>query len=118
VFREPGDRRGTTLIEVVVALFVLTVGLLALAGVGATVTRLTERGGRQTRAAALLPERLESLRSHGCAAAPGEEIREPFRVRWSFEPAPGGRRATVRILAPGLSAPGALSISRFIACRE
>jgi len=100
-----------------VALFVLTVGLLALAGVAAGVTRLTTRAALNTQLAALLSERLEILTTEVCRSAGGEESRGAFRVRWTVTPADAGRRVTVRASAPGQHSPLQASVSRFVACR-
>jgi len=52
-----------TLVELMVALFVLGVALLALAGFSAQVTRQLAGGGRQTVAATIVQSRLDSLSS-------------------------------------------------------
>ena len=59
----PRDRAGMTLVELMVALFVLGVALLALAGFSAQVTRQLAGGGRQTVAATIVQSRLDSLSS-------------------------------------------------------
>lgn len=55
------DRRGMTLVELMVALFVLGTALLALAGFSATVTRQLDGGKRQSLAATMAQSRLDSL---------------------------------------------------------
>ena len=57
----PRGRAGMTLVELMVALFVLGVALLALAGFSAQVTRQLAGGGRQTLAATIVQSRLDSL---------------------------------------------------------
>ena len=59
----PRGRAGVTLIELMVALFVLGVALLGLAGVSGKVTRQLSGGGRQTLAATMVQSRLDSLSS-------------------------------------------------------
>lgn len=59
----PRDRAGMTLVELMVALFVLGVALLALAGFSVQVTRQLAGGGRQTVAATIVQSRLDSLSS-------------------------------------------------------
>jgi prepilin-type N-terminal cleavage/methylation domain-containing protein len=53
---------GFTLIEVLVAIVVLTVGIMALAGSSASVTRMIGRGKSETRAAQAATRRMEILR--------------------------------------------------------
>ena len=59
----PRGRAGVTLIELMVALFVLGVALLGLAGVSGKVTQQLSGGGRQTLAATMVQSRLDSLSS-------------------------------------------------------
>jgi prepilin-type N-terminal cleavage/methylation domain-containing protein len=56
-------RAGFTLVEVLVAVVVLGIGVVALAGSAATVTRMIGRGQMGTRAAQLASQRLELLRN-------------------------------------------------------
>jgi prepilin-type N-terminal cleavage/methylation domain-containing protein len=63
VERRPRGRAGVTLIELMVALFVIGVALLGLAGFSGSVTRQLAGGGRQTLAATLVQSRLDSLSS-------------------------------------------------------
>jgi len=59
----PRGRRGVTLIELMVAMIVLSVALLGLAGVSGAVTRQLAGGGLQTLAATMAQSRLDSLSS-------------------------------------------------------
>jgi prepilin-type N-terminal cleavage/methylation domain-containing protein len=56
-------RAGFTLVEVLVAVVVLGIGIVALAGSAAMVTRMIGRGQMGTRAAQLASQRLERLRN-------------------------------------------------------
>ncbi len=60
---------GFTLIEILVALVILAVSLLALAGLMTTTTKNNSAGGRLTEAATLAQDKLEELR-----ALPWEKI--------------------------------------------
>ncbi|HJU90949.1 MAG TPA: prepilin-type N-terminal cleavage/methylation domain-containing protein [Gemmatimonadaceae bacterium] len=62
-------QRGFTIVEIVVALMVTAVGVLALAGTAAFVERLAGEGAAQTRAANMAQSRFELLRSSGCSPA-------------------------------------------------
>ena len=110
--------RGTTLVEVVVALLVLTTGLLALAGTGAAVTRLASGAWLNTQLAALLSERLEVAAAAACSSPDaGRESRGPLRLRWMVVDAAPGRVVTVWAAAPGVRGVRALTVSRFVGCR-
>jgi prepilin-type N-terminal cleavage/methylation domain-containing protein len=61
-------KQGFTLVEVVVAILVLTVGLLGLAGSAVLVSRMIARGQRSAAQAAFAMRRLEMLRTTGCSA--------------------------------------------------
>jgi prepilin-type N-terminal cleavage/methylation domain-containing protein len=57
-----GTSRGFTLIEVLVSLVILSVSLLAVAGLMATATKNTSFGGRMTEASTFAQDRLEQFR--------------------------------------------------------
>lgn len=63
-------RLGFTLIEVLVAVLVLGVGIVALVGSSATVTRMIGRGKVETRAAQAASGRMETLRLAAYASSP------------------------------------------------
>ena len=56
------DQRGFTIAEVIVAMMILTVGVLAMMGTSAAVNRLIVRGRRTTLATQLAEQVLDSLR--------------------------------------------------------
>lgn len=60
------SERGFTIVEVVIAIIVLTVGLLGLVATSALVTRMIARGQRSANAATFASKRLEQLRVTGC----------------------------------------------------
>lgn len=88
-------RRGFTLAELIVALVLLTVGLLALAGTSAFLTYEHAATGRAERAAAIGQSRLEILRFGSCADAQGRESVNGLTIAWSV--APSGRTALARV---------------------
>lgn len=61
---------GFTLTEVLVALLVLGVGIVALVGTSGTVTRMIGRGKIETRAAQVASSRMETLRLAASATSP------------------------------------------------
>lgn len=56
------DNSGFTLIEVMIAVVMLSVGVVALAGSAGLVTRMIGRGKMETRAAQAASRRIEALR--------------------------------------------------------
>ena len=63
------NQRGFTIIEIIIAIVVLTVGLLGLVSTAALVTRMIARGQRSANASAFAARRLERLRPAACIAA-------------------------------------------------
>ncbi len=64
-------RKGFSLIELMVAIMVLTVGLLGLAASSAVATQMIGGGGRHTLAASVAQSRFEMLRRGRCATLSG-----------------------------------------------
>jgi Tfp pilus assembly protein PilV len=63
-------RRGFTIIEIIIAIIVLTVGILGMVTTAALVTRMIARGQRSASAAAFAQRRMELLRAGVCTAVP------------------------------------------------
>lgn len=69
--RRPGrnrSRSGFTLVELIVAMLMLTIGLLGLAGVGAVVLKQMKGGTYQTIAASIAQSRFEQFEGDPCAS--------------------------------------------------
>lgn len=64
------NQRGFTIIEIIIAIIVLTVGVLGLVTTAALVTRMIGRGQRSAVATAFGSRRLEQLRARACTARP------------------------------------------------
>lgn len=85
--------RGFSLIEILVALTILSVGLLGLAGASATVTRLLGDGRWSTVASSHASERIELLRaaagdsaSCGSLSAGSATLPGGLLERWTISP--------------------------------
>ncbi|HEY3220522.1 MAG TPA: prepilin-type N-terminal cleavage/methylation domain-containing protein [Gemmatimonadales bacterium] len=63
------NQRGFTIIEVIIAIIVLTVGVLGMVTTAALVTRMIARGQRSAAASAFASRRLERMRVAACVAA-------------------------------------------------
>lgn len=66
--RRARSRRGFTLVELMVAIIIMTVGVLGLASTSAVVARMVGGGGQQTIAANVASSRFERLHSVQCSA--------------------------------------------------
>ena len=98
---------GVTLVEVLVALIVLGVGLVALAGSSSVVTRMIALGKAQTKAALIASRRIEILRAAarstnppctGARFASGGPVETDRTVEsWLVSPAGAERRVTVTV---------------------
>jgi type IV pilus modification protein PilV len=77
------NNRGFSLVEVIVAILILTVGVLGLAAAATAVTRMTGEGGRSGGAAAVASSRFERLRATACASlASGTATSGKYSESW------------------------------------
>ena len=76
-------RAGVTIIEVIVAVMVLTIGVLGLAGSAAIVTRMMGSAEIQSDAASVAASRFETLRGTRCPVASGSASSGGIAERWS-----------------------------------
>src|SRR3989441_6323919 len=63
------NNKGFTIIEIIIAIIVLTVGVLGMVTTAALVTRMIARGQRSAEASAFAARRLERLRVAACVPA-------------------------------------------------
>lgn len=96
-------KQGFTLVELVIAVLILTIGLLGLAGSAVIVSRMIARGQRSGAHVAFAARRLEMLRTTGCTTqASGADVQ--FRgsspidsLSWEFmDRGNGGWRIVLR----------------------
>lgn len=111
------ETRGMTMIEVLIAVLVLSAGLLALTTAAAGVSRMIDYGRRSTEAAALATGRIELLRAGGCpAAGTGSTTSGSFSVSWDVtETAKRARLVTVTVTDTGQRI-GADTVRTVFAC--
>lgn len=86
-------RLGVTLIEVVVAILVATVGVLSLELTAATSLRSLADSGRSARATDLARSRMELLRNAPCSAGSGADSAAEVTVAWQRSDAGNGLAA-------------------------
>ena len=111
--RSPGSA-GFTLIEILVALVVLCIGVLAFTGTSATVNRMIGRGRVETHAALLASRRVEQLRLAAASTSPrctapdfasgGPAWEDGLKQSWTV--APAGEVRAVRVTVSYLTIRG------------
>jgi prepilin-type N-terminal cleavage/methylation domain-containing protein len=116
------SRAGFTLLEVLVALLLLTVGVLGLSATMLPVITLSTTGRAQGRIAQLLESRLDHLRAElraaACAVPASGSLQHPDGTREAWSASGGGGMVEVHLEA-GLSGPkpvGPDSVVSSIAC--
>lgn len=90
-------RHGVTLIELLVALVLLTVGLGALAGTTSVLIHDATTSRRSTRAALIARSRLERLRMDRCTTSAGVEQHGGITERWAVTTNDRGATAVVDV---------------------
>jgi prepilin-type N-terminal cleavage/methylation domain-containing protein len=120
------SRTGLTLVEVLIALIVLGVGILALSGSSALVTRMIGRGKVETQAALLASRRVELLRAAAGSTAPrcaashfssgGPMIDGGLRESWSVSPTGKVRRVRVVVTYLTVRGPRSAILETTIEC--
>ena len=86
-------RGGASIVEVLVAIVLLAIGLLGVAGNAAIATRASASAARERRAAQRAADRLAALREQGCAAARSGVLVDPRAAaseRWTVGAVAGG----------------------------
>jgi prepilin-type N-terminal cleavage/methylation domain-containing protein len=105
---------GFTLVEVVVAVTLLVVGVLAVASTSAFITGMIGAGGTDGKAAALGRGVLESVLPTACEGeARGDTTIGALRVDWSVAPSANAAEVVAVVTAPSTDRPGdSLSTAR------
>jgi type IV pilus assembly protein PilV len=77
-------QRGFTLIEMIIAIIVMSIGIMGLAGTASYVAQQMGGGGAQTVAAALATQVSDSLASRRCSAlVGGSKTKRGITVTWA-----------------------------------
>ena len=118
------SRSGFTLIEVLVAVTILAVGVVAMAGSAAAVTRMIGRGKIDTRATQLGTERLEILRRAAYFTTPrctalangGPQTIDNVTLSWNIAVSGTGRTVTVSATYATTRGPRTEVLTTYIEC--
>ena len=110
-------RRGFTLPELIVAILILTVGILGLAGTSAVITRQMGSGKRTTVAATIVQARLDSLAAIDCTlAASGTASTRGVSEHWIVADGNDVKFITDTVRVLGLARP--IIYQSIIPCRD
>lgn len=92
------NARGFSLIELMIAVMILTVGVLGVAGSARVVTQMTGSGARYGASAAVASSRFEQLRAADCSTvASGSATTGRFAEKWTVTTAGMLRTVTLTI---------------------
>lgn len=84
--RSSGSRRGYTLVEMLVAIMLFTIGLLAMAGTASLITVALAASRTRSVAAAVAESRFDRLRAQTCSAhTSGSAVTRGVREDWSVQ---------------------------------
>ena len=80
------NERGFSMAEVMIAMVILTVGVLGIAASSAAITKMTAEGGRGGGSAAVAESRIESLNATPCAnlTATGSATTGKYTESWTI----------------------------------
>lgn len=114
--------KGFSLVELIVAMLVLSVGVIGLTSTMSLTTNMIGRSHRYAESAALATEKMEILRTQDCdLMTSGSESREDREVEWRVTATAGGdgRYVMVRVRFPTHGATGwrVDTFSTTVSCR-
>ena len=119
------NRQGFTVVEVLVAIMVLGVGILALVGSSMLVTRMIGEGKRATFATQIAQQRIEWVRrramntSPQCTtvtAAAGSATADRITEQWTITVGVGTRTVTTRAIYPDGRGLDTVELTTIIGC--
>lgn len=91
---QPSQRAGFTIVEIIVAIMILVIGLLGMAGIMASTTQLQQLTSSRAEITTLAETKLEELRSYGMTAST-DALRANLAVGGSMTAPAAGYRDTV-----------------------
>lgn len=119
------NRQGFTVVEVLVAIMVLGVGILALVGSSTLVTRMIGEGKRATNATQVAQMRMENFRRiamntspqcTGLTATTGTATTGRITEQWTVTVGAGTRSITVRAIYPDGRGRDTVQLSTIVGC--
>ena len=117
------DSRGFTLVEVLIAIVILSVGVLGMVQTSALVSRMVGQGRRNTQAGLVATQRMELLRQtamstnpHCTALASGTATTGTVSEAWTISGAGRSRRASIILTYRGNRANLVDTVTTVISC--
>jgi prepilin-type N-terminal cleavage/methylation domain-containing protein len=112
------NERGFSLAEVMIAMVILTVGVLGIAASSATITRMSSEGGRSSGSAAVAESRIEVLTATPCAslASSGSATSGKFSETWTVTTSNLLRTITVNVTYPSGRASRTAAYVAYMSC--
>lgn len=115
------DRGGFTVVEVIIAILVLSVGVLGLASTAALTTRMISMGYRYSEASTVVAQQFEILRSRPCdQIVAGTRTTGIYELSWTVDEVAGrspGRRINLEVTYPGSGGPARTDpFTTFVVC--
>jgi prepilin-type N-terminal cleavage/methylation domain-containing protein len=99
-------RPGFTIVELLVAVMIFAVGVLALAGASASITEMSGSSARRVQAANIAGSRFETLRSLNCATLENGKVGASRGIAhwWTVKKVPATQPRTVEVTVTVLMA--------------
>lgn len=110
-----GSSAGFSLVEVLVAMALLAIGMLAVARMFAGSIALSGRAGLMTDAGLAAQALTESVRSAHCPTVDGDSVAGPLRIRWTAR-AGIVSRIEVRVTAPAADSLRTDTVTAYAVC--
>ncbi len=102
-------RRGTSLVEVLIASVLMTVAVMGLLSSSTSVSQQMGAGRRQMIAASIAQRRLDSLQSLPCsvlsATPTGQNVTQGIREQWTVSGSGATRQVQLQLSLPRLNTP-------------
>jgi len=116
------NRNGFTIIEVVVAIMIFSVGILGLVATAASVTRMVGRSQQYNMAASLAQQRVEILRATVCTSiASGSGTSGNYSLAWTVSNAAGsggGKQVVIVVTSPTAKGSKTDTFTSIISCAK
>ena len=117
------NEKGFTLVELMVAVVILAVGILALVGSTASVTRMIGSGKHTTNAALVAERRLEALRHQARGSTPacstiasGSATGPGYSEQWTVSGTGASRTLTARVIYQDQPGRDTLALTTIVGC--
>jgi prepilin-type N-terminal cleavage/methylation domain-containing protein len=118
--RASQPRRGFTLVELMVAIVIMAVGVLGLAGTAALVSNLSGGAAQETLAATVASSRFEMMRSLSCASiTSGRDTTRGMQESWGDSTVANNVRwvaDSIRYQAAGGRMRGPMVFTSYVRC--